>query len=82
MRTPKNPGLFQAQIETILRSTALPLPPGCRDVVFASNESGERPTWEDHDHVSFFNGSVCWEANATGAGLLQADAALAATPLP
>jgi hypothetical protein len=35
------------------------------------------PCVVQHDEATF-----CWEANATGAGLLQADAALAATPLP
>src|SRR5262249_39740077 len=30
----KNPGLVQAQIEQILKATAMPLAPGCADVAF------------------------------------------------
>jgi hypothetical protein len=44
--------------------------------------NGHPPTWSDHDDVSFFDTTVCWQSNSTGAGLVQADAALAATPLP
>jgi subtilisin family serine protease len=60
----KNGGLTAAQAETILEGSALPLGPGCLDVY--------QP-----------NGSTvhtCWGANATGAGVLDAAAALAATP--
>jgi len=56
----KNPGLTQAQVEGILKSTALPVPPGS---VFV-----------------FRDGTQTWGADATGAGLIQADAALSATP--
>ncbi len=56
----KNPSLTAAQAETILESTATPLPPGCRTVAI--------------------DGQVCWGSDATGAGLLDADAALKATP--
>ena len=60
----KNPALTAAQAEAILTSTALPLPPGCRNVNDGSGNIVE----------------FCWEADATGAGLATADAALAATP--
>src|SRR5262249_2798282 len=78
----KNPTLTQAQIENILRSSATPLPAGCRDVVWPGVDPGNPPTWEDHNKVFFFNATFCWDESATGAGLVQADAALAATPLP
>lgn len=61
----KNPGLTQAQAETILESTAIPLAAGCRDVIPAPGVPAEE---------------VCWGADATGAGLLDAPAAVAATP--
>jgi subtilisin family serine protease len=56
----KNPGLSAAQVESILETSAIPLPAGCRTVPL--------------------EGQVCWGTDATGAGLLDADAALAATP--
>jgi subtilisin family serine protease len=60
----KNPGLSQADADTYLTSTAIPLPAGCRNV-FDPNIG---PT------------QFCWGADATGAGLLNVLAALAATP--
>jgi subtilisin family serine protease len=79
----KNPHLTQSQIEQILENTAMPIAPGCRgDVVVPATGPGNTPTWGDTDNVSFFTGTVCWGSNATGHGLLQADAALAATPAP
>jgi subtilisin family serine protease len=78
----KNPHLTQAQIAAILESTALPLPPGCRDVIFPGLGPGNPPTFSDHSNGFLFPFTVCWGANATGHGLVQADAALAATPLP
>ncbi len=59
----KNPALTAADAHTILMSTAMPLPPGCRIVV-----------------SPYGVGNVCWGADATGAGVVQADAALAAIP--
>lgn len=56
----KNPSLSAAQVESILETSATPLPGGCRTVPL--------------------EGQVCWGTDATGAGLLNADAALAATP--
>jgi subtilisin family serine protease len=67
----KNPALTQAQVESILKSTALPLPP-----------SGSRAIF-DFDHPAVISwdtdcdGTPC---DAVGAGVLRADAALAATP--
>ena len=60
----KDSGLTASEAETILESTAIPLPAGCRNVL---NSSGS---------VS----SICWGSNATGAGLATADAAVAAIP--
>ena len=78
----KNPHLFQAQIEEILKSTAVPLPPGCRDTMFPGLGPGNPPTFSDLSNGFVFPFTVCWGANATGAGLVQADMALAATPVP
>lgn len=58
----KNPALQQSQVEYVLESTAIALPPGCRDVV----DPNVGPT------------TYCWGADAAGAGLTTADAALAA----
>jgi subtilisin family serine protease len=58
----KNPDLRQAQVEGILETTATPLSPGCRDVV------------DPNLGLTTF----CWGADATGGGLVTADAALAA----
>lgn len=61
----KNPSLTQAQVESILKSTALPIPPG-----FGG----------DIQITGGFADMQVWGANATGSGLIQADAAIAATP--
>jgi len=60
----KNPTLNQPQVESILETTAIPLPAGCRHVV----DPNVGPT------------TFCWSNDATGAGLATADAALAAVP--
>ncbi len=60
----KYPALTPAQAETILTGSAILLPPGCRTV--------NTP----YGYAQQF----CWGADATGAGLATADAALAATP--
>ena len=57
----KNPALTQAQAETILQNTAIPLGAGCRDVL---PTVGAEPV------------EVCWGANATGEGLLDAEEAV------
>lgn len=80
----KNPGLTAAQIEEILENTAFPLPPGCRNVIVPGLGPGHWPSfrWTDFINLSFFNADLCWDASPAGHGLVQADAALAATPLP
>jgi subtilisin family serine protease len=78
----KNPALTPSQIEQILESTALPLAPGCADITIPIVDPGYQPTWSHHDNVSFIDITTCWSTNVTGHGLLQADAALAATPQP
>ncbi|HEU4698637.1 MAG TPA: S8 family serine peptidase [Gemmatimonadales bacterium] len=60
----KDPSLTQAQAETTLEQTAIALGAGCRMVRPAP---GAEPT------------QICWGTDATGAGLLDADAAVAAT---
>jgi len=60
----KHPALTAAEAEAILESTALYLAPGCRFVYQPSGAVTE----------------ICWGADATGAGLATADAALAGTP--
>jgi subtilisin family serine protease len=61
----KEPSLTQAQAETILQNTAIGIGAGCRDVI-------PLPGLPETE--------ICWTANATGEGLLDADAAVAATP--
>lgn len=60
----KNPALGQAAVEAGLESSAIPLPAGCRTVAQPSGPPQE----------------ICWGADATGAGLATASAALAAIP--
>ncbi|HVS23945.1 MAG TPA: S8 family serine peptidase, partial [Gammaproteobacteria bacterium] len=61
----KNPALAQAQVESILKSTALPIPPGNGgDIQITAN----------------FDDPQVWGTDATGAGLIQVDAAITATP--
>jgi subtilisin family serine protease len=80
----KNPGLTAAQIEQILENTALPLPPGCRNVRVPVSSPGHWWSFRFTDiaNIVLFNATVCWNASPAGHGLAQADAALAATPLP
>jgi subtilisin family serine protease len=81
----KNPGLTAAQIEEILENTAFPLPPDCRsNIMLPVLGHGHWWSWRwtDFANIFFVNVSVCWNASAAGHGLVQADAALAATPLP
>jgi subtilisin family serine protease len=61
----KAPGLTAPDIDGILTSTALPLGAGCRSVINPNTGSAR---------------DVCWGEDASGAGLVRADAALAATP--
>jgi hypothetical protein len=60
----KKPGLTAAEAETILEGAAITLAPGCRTVL----EGPSGPLKE-----------FCWGADATGKGLITADAALTAT---
>jgi subtilisin family serine protease len=60
----KKPTLKQAEVEAILKASATSLPAGCRSVSSPAGATSQ----------------VCWGADATGAGLVTADAALAATP--
>ena len=60
----KDSALTAAQAEAILEATAIPLPAGCRQVTGPGGTA--KP--------------VCWGTDATGAGLVTADAALAALP--
>jgi subtilisin family serine protease len=60
----KKPALTALQAEKMLEGAALPLPAGCR-TIYAPSGAAQ---------------NVCWGANATGAGLITADAALAAVP--
>jgi subtilisin family serine protease len=60
----KDPELTAAEAEGILETSAIPLAAGCRTITNPDGTTTE----------------VCWEADATGAGLATADAALAATP--
>jgi len=71
----KNPGLAQAQVEAILKATALTIP-----------ASGSRPIFDPF--VADF-AAIAWDADcdgepcdAVGAGLVQADGAVSATPAP
>ena len=81
----KNPGLSAAQIEEILENTAFPLPPDCRsNIMLPLLGPGHWWSfrWTDIANIFLINMGTCWNASAAGHGLVQADAALAATPLP
>jgi subtilisin family serine protease len=81
----KNPGLTAAEIEEILENTAFPVPPGCGNVIIDVHGPGHWWSWRwvDFANVSFIQiFGACWDASQVGHGLVQADAALAATPLP
>jgi subtilisin family serine protease len=60
----KYPALTAAEAEAILEATALPLGAGCRTL---TNPDGSMS-------------GICWDVDATGAGLVTADAALAVLP--
>ncbi len=65
----KNPNLTQAQIESILKSTALSIPDAGSQVIWDNTATGTI-TWDTD-----CNGTPC---DPVGAGLLQVDAALGA----
>jgi subtilisin family serine protease len=60
----KDPALTASEAEAILEGSAITLPAGCRTVYGSSGTAEE----------------ICWGTDATGAGLVTADAALAAIP--
>jgi subtilisin family serine protease len=60
----KKPALTQVEVESILKGSAISLAAGCRNITGPSGSVTE----------------MCWGADATGAGLATADAALSATP--
>jgi subtilisin family serine protease len=60
----KNKGLTQSEIENTLKKAAIPLSPGCAYVTAPTGVTNP----------------LCWGADATGAGLLNAEAALAMLP--
>lgn len=62
----KNPTLTESQAESIIEAWAVPIGAGCRSVILVPG--GTTPE------------QICWGANATGAGLLDAAAAVAHTP--
>jgi subtilisin family serine protease len=78
----KNPALTPAQIEAILEATAVPFGAGCRTVREAGIGPGNWPTFSDAGNIFFFDLAQCWPDSAAGHGLLQAQVALSATPLP
>ncbi|MGY0556638.1 S8 family serine peptidase [Lysobacter sp. A421] len=60
----KNPALDQAAVEVIMEAAAIPMPAGCADLAQPSGVVVE----------------TCWGADATGEGLITADAAIGLTP--
>ena len=71
----KNSTLKQAQVEAILKATAISLSDGC-------GHEGEALCTRANvfDINRGVAGSISWAANATGAGAVDAVAALSATP--
>lgn len=67
----KNPGLTQSKIEFILKSSALALPTSGSQSIW-NNTIAATITWDTD-----CNGTPC---DAVGAGVIQVDAAIAATP--
>jgi subtilisin family serine protease len=69
----KNSGLVQADVESILKSTALPMAANDGRTVFVPVGTPNPTNWD----TTCVAGLAC---DPVGAGLVQADAALAATP--
>jgi hypothetical protein len=85
MMLQKNPNLTQTDVVDILTSTARPIAPGTATIRWPLTKKvgeGNTPVWGDIKTVSWTSLTTTWDTDATGAGLLQADAALAATPNP
>jgi len=68
----KNPALKQADVESILKATALKIPTSGTRIIFDNAVPNVTISWDTD-----CGGTAC---NAVGSGLIQADAALAATP--
>lgn len=68
----KNPSLTQAQVEAILKSTALAIPAASSQLVFDFNQFANI-TWDT-------SCGALGACDAVGSGLVQADKAIAATP--
>jgi hypothetical protein len=68
----KNPDLTQNQVETILKSTALTIPPGSMTVFDLYDWTTGAFYPDDYTYT--------WGSDATGYGLVQADSALTNTP--
>ena len=71
----KNPGLAQAQVEAILKATAVTIPASGSQLVYD-------PFIDDFPAIAWdaeCDGGPC---DAVGAGLVQADDAVSATPAP
>jgi subtilisin family serine protease len=69
----KNPSLVQVQVESILKASALTIPASGSRSIFDPYYDGFVPIAWDAD----CNGTLC---DAVGAGLVQADSAVTATP--
>jgi subtilisin family serine protease len=76
MMLEKNSSLMQADIESILESTALPIGPGSASVIDLDATIAAFIN-EEPSPVLY---TPTWGTDATGAGLVQADAAIAAIP--
>lgn len=70
----KNPNLAQAQVESILKSTALAMPASGARTIFDFDTPDVTISWDTD-----CSGTVC---DAVGAGVIQTDAAVATTPAP
>jgi hypothetical protein len=69
MMLEEDPALIQSEVEAILTTTALPITPSSMEV------------FDLYDPTGVFNPgfyTYAWDDDATGAGLVQADEALAA----
>jgi subtilisin family serine protease len=74
MMLEKNPTLSQSQVETILKNTAMTIPPDSMTVF-------DLYDWTtDEFYPGFY--TYTWTNDATGEGLVQADLALLSTPNP
>jgi subtilisin family serine protease len=69
----KNPSLTQADVESRLKGSTTALPTSVTPYPFAYGYV----RWPSGDIYTFL-----WSADATGEGIVQADAAIAATPMP